>query len=169
MSGLEIPLIIGALAGTATKVAGDVMSSSAQADQAKRSAALKEIQANEVMSRLALNLEDAQQQAKQFETLGAATIGATGASSTASIGLAVDTELALRKQMAALTREAEFNAFTLRQEAGAQRSSASDIRNAGGLQAFGTILGGLTTTGSILSLKAKGPPQRLSQTSPRGK
>lgn len=153
MSGLEIPLLIGSLAGTGMQVAGGIMSANAQADAAKRSADLKNLQASELLDRQRINEGIIREKSAQAEAHTQASIYSGG------LGYAVLQHAETERNVILSRREAEFKAKMLRENAEADLKLSSDAMAAANLSAFGTILGGASRT--IAGFQWKTAPDEL--------
>lgn len=157
MSGLEIPLLIGSLAGTGMQVAGGIMSANAQADAAKRSADLKNLQASELLDRQRINEGIIREKSAQSEAHIQASASSRGISG--GLGYAVLQHAETERNVILSRREAEFKAKMLRENAEADLKLSSDAMAAANLSAFGTILGGASRT--IAGFQWKTAPDEL--------
>lgn len=150
MSGMEIPLIIGMVAGTGTQVAGGIMAANSQADAQNRNAALKKLQADELLSRQTINEKIMRDQAEKVAkgySVGFAASGREGAGIGGMLQIKRDTE----ENILNSRREAEFKAQMLRSGADIDQSLASDYQTASYITGAGSLLSGGANIYSILN------------------
>ncbi len=144
-----------AVAGIVLTVAANEEQAKEEKKQANESARLKDLQANEIMKRLNINIESAEDEAKAIEEYGLARIGASEGDSSATLAFLTDTQVALRKQIYNLQSDASFNAFTLRTEAAAQRRLGKMVESAAGYKNTAAILQGSSSFASSYSSSQK--------------
>lgn len=139
------PAVIGLLAaGTALSVYSQIKQADDQAEQARRSAALRDQEANEILARAAINEKYLQKQGDQFLTSQIEAYAKAGVTISGSpLQVLEQTKSDFTEQKMLLQRDAEYRANL--QRAGAQdlRGAAEQIRQGGYLSAFGTLLGGV--------------------------
>ena len=130
------------LAGTALSIYGQQKQAESEANQANRAALIKEIEAQETLSRAKLNEQQYQMDARRFAGDQAAHAAAGGAlSTTGSPLLALENTTAFyRRQIEISNREAQFRADQLLRQGADFQYQSSDMQRAAPLRQAGTIL-----------------------------
>lgn len=152
MSGLEI--IAGV--GTLVNAVGQISGANAQADAARKQAVLKNQQADELLSREAINEQILHDEAKSEMLSGAHEAG--GGSEGGGIGQALTIVKTLNQTIANNQRDAEFKAKMLRAGAEMDQTLASDYQVGGILKSGGTLLSG---AGDIYKANMQPPSSTL--------
>lgn len=137
--------VLAAIAVTSTVISayGSIQESEARAEQARREAALKRMQADEVLDRAEINAGLMDRQGKRLISSQVASFGASNVSLGASqYGLLSETERNVDEQIQLMRRDAEFRAKMLREGASSADVLAGQIQSAGYWSAAGTLLGG---------------------------
>ncbi len=138
---MGVTLAITAAVGAGVNVAGTLMSANAKANADQQSAALKYKQADELMSREAINEDIMRTQEGRTEDQFRAASGSTGFANT-GIGGVLRMRSDLSKNIGLSQRDAAFKAEMLRTGAQIDTNLASDERSAGYVAAAGSVLGG---------------------------
>lgn len=154
-----------AVVGMAISISASEEQANEEQRQATASARLKELQANEIMRRLNVNIDATKDEAAAVEAYGLARMGASGGESSGTLAFLTDTQIALRKQIFNLQSEANFNAFTLRQEASAQRRLGKMVQSAADYRTAGTVLQGGSQIANSFSSSSKSDATSLSSSS----
>jgi hypothetical protein len=164
MSGVEIGLGAVAAVGVGTKIVGDIVGANAQADAAKREAALKNQQADELLSRQSVNERIMLEQDQQAEHEFGAAFASTGREG-GGIGGMLTIHKNTLDAIANTRRDAEFKAQMIRAGAESDIQLASDRTTASYITGAGTLL----SAGAQAYNLYKGPssnPQQLPQVKP---
>lgn len=139
---MAAPLIALAVASGAVAAYASIQESEARAEQARREASLKRLQAEETLARMEINTDLMKRQGKRLEGSQVAQFGAFNVSiGAAGYGLLSETQRTVQEQIDLMRRDARFRAEMLRQGAKSSDVLAQDITNAGYWNAFGSLLG----------------------------
>lgn len=132
-----LPII--AAVGTGMEIYGQISAASAQADAARRNAALKQQQASELLARETINESMIQQQSGIISSRygsAAAAQGIEGAGIAGQLAILNNTQITIANSR----READFKAQMLRQGADIENKLASDVLSASYIKTGGTLL-----------------------------
>jgi hypothetical protein len=150
MSGME-PVLIGmAIAGGTANAAGQVSAAKSQAEAAQKDAAIKNMQADELLSRQQINEQIMREQADRLE-LGYGSLAADTGGAGTGIGGVLKIRQDVEQNISNSRRDAEFKAKMLRAGAAVETSLASDGVTASYLGAGGSILGGAASAYKLYS------------------
>lgn len=138
MSGAEIPIILAAV-GTGTQIYGQISAASAQAEAQKKDAEFKNIQANELLAREALNEIEIRRQG-ELTTARYSSAAAASGFETSGIGGQLDILDNVERMITNSNREARFKADMLRLGANVQTDLASDMVTSSYLTGAGTAI-----------------------------
>ena len=143
-----------AIGGALTGAIGQKMGADARADQARREAALKDLQAEETIARAEVNARLTARQGQRLIGAQAAQTGFSGVDYGASqIGGIVETERNVLEQIDLIRQEAQFRARMIREGALSDRQYADDSQTAGTIGAIGSLLSG---AGNVAPYMGKG-------------
>lgn len=135
----------GAAAGLGLSVVGTVLAAQAQKEAAEKEASLKRDQADELLSREAINEQILRDQSEDLTKDYGAAFAASGLGGS-GIGGTLKLRSNLEQTLANSRRDAEFKARMLRAGADMQGQLASDVYTAGIITGAGTALtGGMST------------------------
>lgn len=160
---MAIPIILGAIGAISTIISGigQVTGAAEKAEAAKQNAALKDLQANELLARQAINEQIMRDQSEKTQDAYASAFASTGREGGGISGVLQimrDTE----QNISLSRREATFKAQILRTGAEQDMKLSSDIMTAGFLSGAGTLLTGAGTAyDRIDRYKAPGEPKNL--------
>lgn len=128
-----------AVVGAGTQIAGTIMGANAQSEAAQKSAALKRLQAQELLKREAQNelilQENGVKLENQFSTAFAATGGGGG------LGGVLEIHRQVQQNILTAREDANFKAQMLNAGADVETSLASDTMAASYVTGAGTVLG----------------------------
>lgn len=159
-SGVGLPVAIGGfVVGAGLTLYGQIAGASAQAEAAEKQSHLKNMQADEMLSRQAINEKTMLEQSKRIEGEYANSFAATGGEG-AGIGGQMEIHRTTLENIALTRRDAEFKANMIRMGAEIEMSIASDIKTASYISGAGTILTGAAQ--AYTTLKGPGQSKRLS-------
>lgn len=138
MTGIEEAV---AVVGVGTAVYGAISSASAKASADQKNAALKNQQADELLSRETVNESLIQDQSFRSQLDYGAAANSTGVGG-GGLGGIMAIQKATAITIANDQRDANFKAYMLRQGANMDTNLASDTMSAGYISAAGTLLSG---------------------------
>lgn len=137
MSGLEII----AAAGLATSLYGQISGASAKADADRKNAQIKNMEADELLSRQTIN-EGIMRDQAELQGLGYQSSFASTGREGAGLGGLLTIKKNLDQNLILSRRDAEFKAKMLRMGADIDLNLASDEQTAGYISGAGTLLTG---------------------------
>lgn len=138
MSGAEVPLIATAVVGGGAQIYGQIASAQAKKDAAEKEAALKGMQADEILQRQAINEQTMLEQSDRIEKDYGASLGAVHAGG--GIGGIMQIHANTLDNIKNSRRDAEFKSKMLRLGADIETSLASDAITASYISGAGTFL-----------------------------
>ena len=136
--------------GAASAIAGGVLSAGAQiasaqqeAGAAHRDAQVKDLQADEVLSRAQINarLSILQGQKLKGDQVAAFAKGGVDVGGGSPLLMLEQTSMEITREVQSIARDAQFEASQLRRGAESSRQQAKDIQTAGKLAATATLFG----------------------------
>lgn len=143
MSGLELGLFTAiSAAGTLTSTVANIAGGVSKAEALKKEAGLKNLQADELLSRQAINEEAIREQGERLALGYGASFASTGRDG-GGIGGMLRIKKDIEDNISNNRREAEFKAKMLRAGADVDLSLSSDSITSGLLTGTGTLLGGI--------------------------
>lgn len=158
---MPAPLIALAVGAGMVSAIASIEEAEARAEQARREAALKRLQADETLVRAEINAKLMRREGERMQAGQAQSFAASGVDMGASqFGLLRETDRMVSEQIDLMKREAEFRARMLREGAISSDLLADDAETAGMLNAFSSLLGagaGAARAGGYTSKPAKQP------------
>jgi hypothetical protein len=141
------PLTLTIFAGAGLKAYGSYMAGQASAAAARQQAKLKEMQANEMLSRLEIQTKRMSLQGDEFKANQTTDYASHGVAlgTGATLVAMEDTNYKISQSIDDLRRDTIFKANQLKMGAGFDRAQASDSINAGAITAGGSLLEGASS------------------------
>lgn len=148
-----------AAASLAMNGVGQVMGAHSQAAAAEKDAAMKRMQASELLDRAAQNAETYQRQGDKLRGQQVNALASSGVDvgSGSSLTLMEETAHEVTRQITNMNREAQFKADMLNRGADVSMDLAADRELAGWLGAGGSVLGGYAMWNKAMDKKVGGP------------
>lgn len=137
MSGIEIALGVASVVGTGLNIYGGLSAASAQAEAAKKNAALKNQQADELLYREAINEQNMQEAGEEIISRSNAKFSGFA---DGNIGATLKARQKLLDNISYARREADFKSKQLRAGAEMDLTLSSDLATAGMFKTAGTVL-----------------------------
>ena len=138
MAAAAIPLAIG---GGLLSVYGQIQAGKAQAAAASRNAAIKRLQAEELLQRAEINIGEVFRESRIIAGTQASSYAAAGVGLDGTPLLVIEETLARASEEAQLMRrDAQFQAKMLRMGADIEQRQGKDLRDASYISAAGSLL-----------------------------
>lgn len=161
MSGAEV-MIASQIVGSGTSIIGNIQEAKRTEEAAQRNAQLKNMQAQELLERQAINEEIIRNQAHKSGLRYGSGFAARGGQG-AGLGGILAMRRTAEQDIMNTRRDAEYRARLLRAGAQIELDLASDAMSAAYLQGFSTLL-----TGSTRTYNAMRPASSSTQSLPEG-
>lgn len=141
-----------AIVGTGVSIFGQLKAAKDQKRAARSAAEARRVQADEILARSEINIQELKRQAQGFKARQSAAFASSGVDigSGAPLVAMENTNRVVMSAVENRRKEAAFRAESILRGAALSDQQAEDISKAGKLQAFGTGLSGLAQGLSLL-------------------